>query len=107
VPYTFALIGDLGQTNNSQATVAHVLADASMGMTLLIGDLSCVAPKTRCIALSMSHFHVGLLYITVCFSSVPPSPDALALFFLFSAIFSCPVAPPLPCTSIMTSPVRQ
>lgn len=40
VPFTFALIGDLGQTGNSSETMKHVMEDDTMGMTLLVGDLS-------------------------------------------------------------------
>jgi hypothetical protein len=38
-PFTIAVIGDLGQTDNSASTVAHVLAGAS-NMVMHVGDLS-------------------------------------------------------------------
>lgn len=40
VPFVLSLVGDLGQTNNSQATMSHVMADPTHMMTLLVGDLS-------------------------------------------------------------------
>ncbi|KAJ4960209.1 hypothetical protein NE237_020119 [Protea cynaroides] len=41
VPYTFGLIGDLGQTYNSNTTLAHYQNDPLVGQTLLyLGDLS-------------------------------------------------------------------
>ncbi len=35
------VIGDLGQTNNSEATMNHALADDSMTITLILGDMRC------------------------------------------------------------------
>eukprot|EP00164_Ancoracysta_twista_P004243 GFYU01005717.1.p1 GENE.GFYU01005717.1~~GFYU01005717.1.p1 ORF type:complete len:469 (+),score=132.08 GFYU01005717.1:90-1496(+) len=40
VPYTFAVMGDLGQTENSRATVEHVLDNPAAKTVLLAGDLS-------------------------------------------------------------------
>ncbi|KAK8989011.1 hypothetical protein V6N11_030379 [Hibiscus sabdariffa] len=41
VPYTFGLIGDLGQTHDSNSTVTHYELNPSKGQTLLfVGDLS-------------------------------------------------------------------
>jgi len=39
-PFTFALIGDLGQTNFSEETVANLLSDPDFQAVILAGDLS-------------------------------------------------------------------
>ena len=38
--YTFAIIGDLGQTDNSASTLAHVAASGRIGSIMHVGDLS-------------------------------------------------------------------
>eukprot|EP00043_Microstomoeca_roanoka_P030120 m.24780 g.24780 ORF g.24780 m.24780 type:complete len:455 (+) comp9741_c0_seq1:152-1516(+) len=38
--YVFSVMGDLGQTVNSSATLDHIQADNNVNLTLLIGDLS-------------------------------------------------------------------
>jgi len=46
--YTFAVVGDLGQTANSASTVDHMLAAANVSMVVHPGDLSyanCVQPR--------------------------------------------------------------
>ncbi len=40
VPYSFGLIGDLGQTNYSQDTVNHVINNTALNSVLMPGDLS-------------------------------------------------------------------
>ena len=46
--YTFAIIGDLGQTNNSASTVAHVLNNKGVSAVIHVGDLSYAdADETR------------------------------------------------------------
>lgn len=39
-PYTFAVVGDLGQTTDSSSTVNHILQKPYLGMILHAGDLS-------------------------------------------------------------------
>jgi len=39
-PFTFAVIGDLGQTSDSASTIAHVVGNRNLGMVLHAGDLS-------------------------------------------------------------------
>jgi hypothetical protein len=39
-PFTFAVIGDLGQTFDSASTIGHVMANRELGMILHAGDLS-------------------------------------------------------------------
>ena len=40
LPIHFAVIGDLGQTNDSESTLNHVLTNKNLQMVLHAGDLS-------------------------------------------------------------------
>ncbi len=40
VPHVFAIVGDLGQTNNSASTVAHIQSSGRVNSVMHVGDLS-------------------------------------------------------------------
>lgn len=53
-PFNFALIGDAGQTNNTNDTFAHVLANPSLNAVLMPGDLS-YAVSALCLVAASPH----------------------------------------------------
>ncbi len=100
--WTMAIVGDVGQTNNSASTLAHIAASAS-NMVMHLGDISyadSVEPRWDSWGVQTQFLSAVLPYMVQVCVGMRRAGAAAACPFLTppSPLFATPPHHPTPCT---------